>query len=155
MKPLLFIFLCLLGFTAVAQGNKTLLDKHIEVGDSITVPELLFVLDGNGHENDSTLQQLADFIKAHKDMVFEIGCHTSSKGNSKSNYTLTQARAESIKQALVTKFAVDNNQIVARGYGATQPIVTDTTIRKEKSNQAKEALHSRNNRTQVKVLHKL
>jgi outer membrane protein OmpA-like peptidoglycan-associated protein len=116
------------------------------------MPEIIWVLDGNGHENDDTLKCISSFINAHQNIVFEIGSHEDTRGSTTSNHTLTVARANSIKDALISNFNVQSAQVKTMGYGCSRPFIADSTIRAVKSFQDKEALHSKNRRTELKVL---
>lgn len=52
---------------------------------------------------------------------FEVAGHTSSIGSAEYNMDLSQRRAEAVRAYLVSR-GVQNNRMVARGYGQTQPI---------------------------------
>ena len=134
------------------QEYKTFKDSMFKVGDIIKAPDVVYYLDGNGHENDSTLQKIADFANSHKSIVFEIGSHTDSRGSAASNFTLSTARAENIKEALVTNFSVDANQLRSKGYGSSKPIISDGEIKKAKTKELRENLHALNRRTELKIL---
>jgi OOP family OmpA-OmpF porin len=56
--------------------------------------------------------------------VIEIAGHTDNTGDPAANVTLSQARAESIRAALV-RAGVDPAMLVAKGYGSTQPIASN------------------------------
>ncbi|MDR3418315.1 MAG: OmpA family protein [Nevskia sp.] len=74
----------------------------------------------------------------------EVGGHTDGKGKASYNLKLSQKRAESVRAYLVSKGAKPE-QLVAKGYGKTQPVVTP-----EKSDADREL----NRRVEFKILQK-
>jgi outer membrane protein OmpA-like peptidoglycan-associated protein len=142
----------LISTVSAGQATKTFKDTVFKIGDIIKIPEIVYVLDGNGHENDDSLKIIADFVNAHKNIVFEISSHTDTRGRATANHTLSVARSESVKDALTTKFNVKTTQIKAMGYGCSRPLVPDSTIKAAKNIQYKEELHQKNRRTELKVL---
>lgn len=134
------------------EPNKTLRDTLFKRGDIIKIPEVVYVLDGNGTENDDSLKIVANFLISHPKLVVEIGSHTDSRGYAESNLDLSEKRAESVKNYLISKFTVNPNQINSKGYGETQPLVPDTEILKATTKQEKEALHQINRRTIMTVI---
>lgn len=67
------------------------------------------------------LKKGADFIKRlPANVVLEIGGHTDNVGQAGPNMTLSEARANAVKDTLV-KFGVNGSILQTRGYGATRP----------------------------------
>lgn len=73
------------------------------------------------------LNRLANFLIDHPNFKLKIAGHTDSAGKEESNLRLSQARADAIKQYLVTEFPIDSERITAIGYGSSQPIVEEIT----------------------------
>jgi outer membrane protein OmpA-like peptidoglycan-associated protein len=78
----------------------------------------------------SALQKGASFIKKLQDrdpkIVLEVGGHTDSDGSDASNMTLSQNRANAVKDILV-KYGVAASGLQTRGYGATKPKYDNNT----------------------------
>ena len=73
------------------------------------------------------LNQIARVLKSHPEVVrIEVQGHTDSSGGTAMNMTLSQARAEAVVGALIRR-GVSADRMVARGFGPTQPIATNTT----------------------------
>jgi outer membrane protein OmpA-like peptidoglycan-associated protein/uncharacterized protein YidB (DUF937 family) len=73
------------------------------------------------------LQQAADKIKAMPaGTVIEIAGHTDNVGDEAANMTLSQQRADAVRQALVDD-GVSPAMLVAKGYGETRPIAPNDT----------------------------
>jgi len=53
--------------------------------------------------------------------VIEVGGHTDSDGTDQKNQVLSENRAKSVRDAFVTKFGVDPNMLVEKGYGKSRP----------------------------------
>jgi peptidoglycan-associated lipoprotein len=86
---------------------------------------------------DTLVQTLKDNPKIH----IELSSHTDQRGKDAYNLKLSQKRAESAVAYLVSK-GITKSRLVAKGYGETQPIVT---------NPKSEADYQRNRRTEFKV----
>lgn len=144
----LFLFIWTI---SLGQSKKTFKDSVFRQGDIIETPEIHFALGDNGHINDSALKKIAGFINSHLDIIFEIGVHTDSRGLATANYTLSLARANSVKDVLVGRFGVQEIQIETKGYGASFPLVNDSVIGTSKTKYDKEAFHAKNRRTELRV----
>jgi len=66
--------------------------------------------------------------------------------------TLSTARAQSCVDYLVKEKGIPAARLTAKGLGATQPLVSDATIKAAKTKEEKEALHQKNRRTTFKIL---
>lgn len=152
MTKFVTYLLLLISTISVGQANKTFKDSAFKVGDIIKIPDIIYVLDGNGHENDTSFKTTAAFINSHKNIVFELGCHSDSRGYIFKNMELTNNRARSIRQLLIKDHAVDSTQIIAKGYGHTKLIVLDAETHKTKNKEEREKLHAINRRTELKVI---
>ncbi|HWB27990.1 MAG TPA: OmpA family protein [Chitinophagaceae bacterium] len=89
----------------------------------------------------SQLQDLLEYLQWKPDERIEIAGHTDNVGKDADNLVLSQQRAEAVKAWLVKK-GIPANRIVAKGYGATEPIADNDT----------EEGRQRNRRTEVKIL---
>jgi outer membrane protein OmpA-like peptidoglycan-associated protein len=72
------------------------------------------------------LDAVAGVLHDNPQMTIEIQGHTDNVGNNAYNLTLSQQRADSVRKYLTTH-KVAPARLVAKGYGATQPIVPNTT----------------------------
>jgi OmpA-OmpF porin, OOP family len=93
------------------------------------------VLRGVNFENDaavltadarSILDGVADSLKAQPSVRVEIGGHTDSIGNDSYNHMLSQERAESVRQYLISR-GVSGDRLVAMGYGEFKPLASNET----------------------------
>lgn len=88
-----------------------------------------------------TLDELVEYLQRKDDERVEIGGHTDNIGTATKNMKLSQERAQSIVNYLVSK-GIGMERLVAKGYGATDPIAENNT----------EEGRQRNRRTEVKIL---
>ncbi len=70
----------------------------------------------------AAIQKGAGFIKRlPPSVVLEVGGHTDNRGQPAANQTLSEARANAVKAALV-RYGVADGMLVTRGYGAAKPL---------------------------------
>jgi outer membrane protein OmpA-like peptidoglycan-associated protein len=97
--------------------------KQTERGMVVTIGDLLFdnnsaVLKPGAGQN---VQRLGDFLKAYPMRTALIEGYTDSVGSADSNQTLSEHRADSVKNALMN-FGVASERLVTRGYGEGYPV---------------------------------
>lgn len=87
------------------------------------------------------LKELLDYLKLKNEINIEIAGHTDDVGDDDSNMKLSKARAEAVRNYLISK-GITPHRVIAKGYGETQPISPNTT----------EAGRQKNRRTEVRIL---
>jgi len=116
-------------------------------GDKFKLENIFYDLNKSSLRSESmlALDKLADFI-IKNELKIELSSHTDARGSDAYNLKLSQARAQSCVDYLITK-GVKKGQIVAKGYGEMQ------LLNKCKNNvTCTEELHQVNRRTEVKIL---
>ncbi|MBA3681674.1 MAG: hypothetical protein H0W73_11005 [Bacteroidetes bacterium] len=88
MTKIITYILFSVSFFSFCQTNKTPNDSIFKKGDVIKIPQIVFCLDARGDENDSIFEKISSFLKSHKDLAFEIGSHTDSRGGARKNTDL-------------------------------------------------------------------
>jgi OmpA-OmpF porin, OOP family len=88
-----------------------------------------------------TLDELVEYLLRKDDERIEIGGHTDNIGTAVKNMKLSQERAQSIVNYLISK-GIGAERLVAKGYGATDPVAENNT----------DEGRQRNRRTEVKIL---
>lgn len=120
----------------------------------IRMPEIQYAL-GSAEllpASKDSLLFLYNILKDNPTIVVELNSHTDSRGKAASNMTLSTARAQSCVDFLVKEKGIPAERLVAKGYGMTQLLISDATIKAAKSTEEKEALHQKNRRTSFKIL---
>jgi len=80
-------------------------------------------LDAGAHE---VLDRVAISLLAYPEIRVEVAGHTDSKGSRALNVRLSQKRAESVRDYLVSK-GIGAERLVAKGYGPDKPMATNDT----------------------------
>ena len=75
----------------------------------------------------TTINKIATFMKEYPSTAFSIEGHTDSDGDAGANQRLSEARAQSIREALI-KFGIRDYRLKAKGWGEVQPIASNATV---------------------------
>lgn len=139
----------------------------------IVLPDILYALDkwDLQPQYQDSLMQLVKLLLINQTLVIELRSHTDSRGSSEYNDVLSQKRAQSVVDFLVSQ-GVAPGRLVAKGYGKRVPRVLDRDIERENyifkagtelsdrfinalpSDEIKEAAFQLNRRTEFSVLSK-
>lgn len=116
-------------------------DKQIELKNIYYAFDKTDVLS----ESEVELDKLVNFMQDNPQLKVELSSHTDSRGSDKYNLTLSEKRAKSAVDYMLSK-GVDEARIVAKGYGETRPInhcVNGVKCTKEE--------HQQNRRTEIMI----
>ncbi|MCC6259135.1 MAG: OmpA family protein [Chitinophagaceae bacterium] len=105
-------------------------DCNFETGKADLEPESFAVLD-----------ELVSYLNRKDDERIEIGGHTDNVGSKASNLKLSEDRANTVRDYLISK-GIDPSRLEAKGYGMSVPIDDNKT----------ESGRAANRRTEVKIL---
>lgn len=105
-------------------------DCNFETGKATLEPESYAVLD-----------ELVAYMVRKDDEKIELQGHTDNVGNAKANQVLSEARANTVRDYLISK-GIDPNRVRAKGYGMSVPIASNKTAQGRALNR----------RTEVKIL---
>jgi len=78
------------------------------------------------HDSEATLDRVAESLRDWGRVKVEIEGHTDNVDDDAYNMTLSQRRAESVREYLVRK-GIAPSRLTARGYGETRPIASNET----------------------------
>jgi peptidoglycan-associated lipoprotein len=120
-------------------------------------------------ESMVTLDKLVETLNDNPTVTIELRSHTDSRAAADYNMTLSQKRAQSVVDYLVSK-GIEIDRLTAKGYGKSSPKVVDEDISKQyqflkvgttlseqfintlANDEQKEIVHQINRRTEFKVL---
>ncbi|HEX8349658.1 MAG TPA: OmpA family protein, partial [Hymenobacter sp.] len=87
------------------------------------------------------LDKLVETLNDNPGITIELSSHTDSRGKDAYNQALSQRRAQSAVDYIISK-GIAKNRITAKGYGETQPVVKSAKTEEQ---------YQRNRRTEFKV----
>ena len=117
----------------------------------------------------AALDSLVALLKLNPTVAIELMSHTDCRGNDADNITLSQKRAQSVVDYLVTK-GIQQGRLTAKGYGKKNPKTADAKLVKRypflkkgqvltcqfiealKKEEEREICHQLNRRTEFKVV---
>ncbi|MFZ1664194.1 MAG: OmpA family protein [Flavobacteriales bacterium] len=140
------------GLTESTTFVKEYLLQPVNPDKAIALPEVQFDLGSAAlrPEGKDSLQTLYQTLVDNPTIIIELAAHTDSRGSDKANITLSQNRAQSCVNYLVSK-GIDPARMVAKGYGETRLRITDAEIAKMATTEEKEAAHQKNRRVEFTV----
>lgn len=108
---------------------------NYELGSAKLTPSATKVIDEN----------LLAYLQDEQGSVIEIGSHTDARGANASNQKLSESRAKSVVEYLISK-GIDKDRLLGVGYGEAQPMNECRDGVK-----CSESKHAQNRRTEFKV----
>jgi outer membrane protein OmpA-like peptidoglycan-associated protein/tetratricopeptide (TPR) repeat protein len=143
------------------------------------IPEGEIEIEGFEYDFDSdnlrpismeVFDKLFDFLEINDNLVVEINSHTDARGSEKYNQDLSQRRAKSCVDYLISK-GIPKERLIARGFGESDPAIlldankkpmlddkgekiklTEKYIDSQHNNVLETELHQKNRRTAFKVV---
>ncbi|MFK7755325.1 MAG: OmpA family protein [Flavobacteriales bacterium] len=154
IQSILLSFICISSFSVIDAQTFSLESSYFEVGDVyISDPKIYFEFSKwtIKSESYSALDSIAVFLKENERLVIEIGVHIDSRGNEElRSRNLSLSRAVSILEYLKEN-GVDETRLEAKGYGKSEPLISDQQIDKMETYLKKEDAHALNRRTEFKI----
>ncbi|MFI5185567.1 MAG: OmpA family protein [Chitinophagales bacterium] len=85
-------------------------------------------------ESMGTLNMIVQVMKDNPDIKFEVDGHTDNTGTAPHNLTLSQQRADAVKDQLI-KMGIDASRLTSKGFGDTKPIGDNNTLEGKANNR--------------------
>ncbi|MFY8185565.1 MAG: OmpA family protein, partial [Bacteroidia bacterium] len=113
--------------------------QPIDTGYVIELKNVFFDIDKFDlkPESKAELNKLAEFLKKNPTIKGELGGHTDNTGDKKKNQLLSQNRAKSVLDYLVTA-GIDKTRLSFKGYGDTKPKFPNDTPEHKAANRRTE-----------------
>lgn len=122
--------------------------EAIEINKGIRLENIYYDFDKWNIRADAAveLDKLVKIMKDNPTIWIELGSHTDSRGKDSYNLKLSQKRAESAVDYIISK-GIDKNRITAKGYGETQLLNACAN-----GVECSETEHQLNRRTEFKIV---
>jgi OOP family OmpA-OmpF porin len=108
--------------------HKDLYLAPIEIGQVVRLNNVFFDFDKWDLRAESfiELNRVVELMKENPTIEIEMSAHTDSKGSDDYNYKLSDDRARSVREYILSK-GIDPSRIISQGYGETKPVVENDT----------------------------
>jgi len=108
--------------------HKDLYLVPIEIGQVFRLNNVFFDFDKWDLRPESfvELDRVVKLLKENPSMEIELSAHTDSYGSDDYNFKLSDNRAKSCVEYIISK-GIDASQIISKGYGETQPVAPNDT----------------------------
>jgi len=121
--------------------------EKVELNKKIEIPNIYYDLAKWNIREDAAveLDNVVQFLIDNPSIKIELGSHTDARGSASSNQVLSQKRAQSAVDYIVSK-GIDSERITARGYGEEQ--IKNRCIDGVTCSKAE---HQENRRTEIRI----
>lgn len=87
-------------------------------------------------ESEKSLNEAGEALSKYPDLKIEIGGHSDTRGAAAANRRLSQSRSESVRTYLLDHFpALRPGNLVAKGYGESQPLTQERNAEELQQNR--------------------
>ncbi len=137
----------------VSETLTPIVEGVTDLNDVIEINPIYFDLNKYNIRPDAAveLDKVYDLMVENPNLVIELRSHTDSRGSSSSNMRLSDKRAKSSANYLISK-GIPENRIKGKGFGESRLKIKDSEINKANSENEKERLHQLNRRTEFIVV---
>jgi len=99
-----------------ADGKVTLQGIHFDTGKDTLKPE-----------SDAALEQVTALLRAQPGLRLRVVGHTDDQGSASANMSLSQRRAQRVREALVQRHGIAAARLSAQGAGSLSPVASNAT----------------------------
>jgi peptidoglycan-associated lipoprotein len=131
--------------------------KEIVIEKEYDLPLVLYPFDqatllvNDAVNSRDSLEYLVDLLDRNQTFVIQLESHTDARGKNDYNRDLSQRRAETCVNYLITR-GIDPARLKPIGMGETSPLVTESAINGMDTEEEQEAAHQVNRRTVFKIV---
>lgn len=126
-------------------------------GEAISITlNVLFETDKAVIKNNfyDDIKKVANFMAKNPTAIVNIEGHTDSRASTDYNQTLSEKRANAVRDELI-KYGIDANRLIAIGYGELKPIATNSTAEGMAQNRRVVATSTSVNNLGIKIKDRL
>jgi len=124
-------------------STKNFMLQKLNIGELVRLNNIFFEHNKAALKESSIteLNKIVQFMDKHPLLSIELGGHTDNSGSKSYNLSLSERRAQSVKETLVLR-GVNPNRIQIKGYGMTRPLNDNLTAYDR----------AQNRRTELKII---
>lgn len=128
------------------------LDLGMDIGKIIHINPIYFDLSKSNIRKDAAveLDKIVQVMKDNPNMIIELGSHTDCRSSAQSNLVLSDKRAKSSAQYIISK-GINKERISGKGYGETR-LINDCGCEGPVKSDCSEAEHQLNRRTEFLIV---
>lgn len=117
-------------------SNKSLKLIPIEEGQIVRLNNIFFATGKSDLRSESfpELNRIAITMTENKTLSIELGGHTDNTGSNELNLKLSQDRADSVREYLISK-GIEPDRVASKGYGETVPVAKNDTPEGQQKNR--------------------
>ncbi|MVT06950.1 OmpA family protein [Chitinophaga tropicalis] len=132
-----------------SMASPSLCLKRYEIGKPIILKDIYYDFDKATLRPQSliVLDTVVSIMMDNPNIIIEMSAHTDSKGKDAYNMKLSQRRAQSCVDYLISK-GISSDRMIAKGYGESRPIAPNTLPNGKDNPEGRQL----NRRTEFKVL---
>jgi OOP family OmpA-OmpF porin len=110
--------------------------RGCQLKDVIVLEDVRFATDSAEliSHSEKALDEMVDTLKRYRDLRMEVAGHTDRRGPRRYNLSLSQRRAETVRNYLIAK-GISADRLTAKGYGPDKPVADNTTPRGQAANR--------------------
>lgn len=127
----------------LAQLNQVLQTRDTAKGLIVSMPDVLFAFNKYELKSEARerLAKISGIVLAYPDLKLQIMGYTDSVGSDEYNQTLSDKRAEAVRDFLVSN-GVSMNSVTAQGMGKADPVADNSTAQGRQLNRRVEMIVS-------------
>lgn len=111
-------------FQVDENGCPVMLTEKVSIQLDVKFPSNSSIL---SKDNYSEIEQVAKFMKQFDKTSVTVEGYTDDRGADEYNKSLSQRRADAVKQVLIEKFGIAKERVNSVGYGEESPIADNST----------------------------
>lgn len=128
------------------------INEGTDLAKTLGIPIIYFDYDKSNIRYDAEveLQKVLAVMNKYPDMIVDIKSHTDCRGQADYNEKLSEKRAQSTRNYLISK-GIDASRLTAKGYGESQ-LVNDCGCETNNDSDCTEAQHQLNRRSEFIIV---
>lgn len=113
--------------------------QKIKVGEAIVLNNIFYESDKYNlkDESNAELEMVVKLLTKNPTLKIEIGGHTDNTGNEEANKILSENRAKSVYDYLISK-SIDAGRVTFKGYASSKPVAENSTAEGKAKNRRTE-----------------